>query len=350
MMKKTKSAGSWKRGILIALCVVLALILTVMIAATIYVESLMNKINRQPNNESLSASEIQEILAQDDEPTGTGPVVKPEDVVIETTPAEVIESGENMIHILLIGQDRRPGEKRQRSDAMILCTINKAEKTLTMTSFLRDIYIHIPNFGREKLNTAYVVGGMEMLDATLKENFGVQIDANVEVDFNGFMKLIDMVGGVEIELTQEEAGFMNRNGNWGVESNQGWNLKAGKNKLNGSQALAYSRIRYIGTDFARTERQRKVITSLLEAAKDMSILEMNKLLNEAVTLVTTDMTNSDITNYALELLPLIADLTINTQRIPLDNTYSFKLIEGVGDSIIMDFETNRKFLQETLSE
>jgi LCP family protein required for cell wall assembly len=264
---------------------------------------------------------------------------------------------------MLVGQQMRGKEEAKLSDTMILCTVNKQTKTLTLTSFLRDAYVKLPNYknhicGMQRINVAYNLGwrwagdlgGMEMLDATLKENFGVQIDANVEVDFNGFMKLIDMVGGVEIELTQEEAGFMNRNGNWGVESNQGWNLKAGKNKLNGSQALAYSRIRYIGTDFARTERQRKVITSLLEAAKGMSVLEMNKLLNEAVTLVTTDMTNSDITNYALELLPLIADLTINTQRIPLDNTYSFKLIEGVGDSIIMDFETNRKFLQETLAE
>lgn len=349
-MKNAKKPGSWKRGVLITLCVVLAVILAAMIAVTVYVESLMNKINRNTNDETLSASELQEILAQDDEPTGTGPVVRPEDVVIETTPAEIIDSGENMINILLIGQDRRPGEKRQRSDAMILCTINKAEKTITLTSFLRDIYIHIPNFGREKLNTAYVVGGMEMLDATLKENFGIQIDANVEVDFNGFMELIDMVGGVDIELTQEEANYLNRNGNWDVEANQGWSLKAGVNTLTGSQALAYSRIRYIGTDFARTERQRKVITSLLQKAKGMSVLEMNELLNQAVTLVTTDMTNSDITNYALELFPLLSGLTINTQRIPLDNTYSFKIIEGVGDSIIMDFETNRQFLKDTLSE
>ncbi len=347
---KRKKANSVKRGILIALCVLLSVILVAMIAVTVYVESLMNKINRDTVGESLSASEIQEILAQDDEPTGTGPAVRPEDVVIETTPAEIIDSGENMINILLIGQDRRPGEKRQRSDAMILCTINKTEKTVTLTSFLRDIYINIPNFGREKLNTAYVVGGMEMLDSALRENFGIQIDANIEVDFNGFMKLVDMVGGVDIELTKDEANHMNYKGNQDVEPHKVWSLKEGVNTLTGSQALAYSRIRYIGTDFARTERQRKVLTSLFEKTKGMSVLELNKLLNEAVTLVTTDMSNSEITNYALDLFPLLTGLAMETQRIPLDNTYYFELIEGVGDCIIMDFETNRQFLQDTLSE
>jgi len=349
MKKSDKKPGSWKRTFLVVLCVVLAVILAALIFVTAYVEKLLGGINRFDDNDTtLSQEEIDNIL-NDDGATGTGPTMDEDDVDFGDGPSETI-GGEDIINILLIGQDRRKGQGRQRSDAMILCTINKKTGTLTMTSFLRDMYVEIPGYRNNKINTCYAVGGMELLDACLEKNFGIHVDANVEVDFEGFMELVDMVGGVKVELTSAEARYLNRRGNWDVEANKNWSLKEGVNTLTGSQALAYSRIRELGMDFERTDRQRKVLSALVEEVKDLNLLEINGLITKAVTLVTTDMTNKEIFAYAVDLFPLLSDLKINTQRIPADGTYSFATIPNAGDSIVLDFDANRKLLVDTLTD
>ncbi len=342
-----KKTGSAKKTALIVLCVVLALVLAVIICVTAYIESWLNRINRDVNNETLSSSAAEEILQG--EPTGTGPTVNEEDIDFGNAPTETIGGGE-VINIMLIGQDRRGGEGRQRSDAMILCTINPNTKTLTMTSFLRDVYVQIPGYRNNKMNVCYVLGGMELLDACLEQNFGIHVDANVEIDFSGFMKLIDMMGGVELELTAAEANYLNARGNWDITGYEGWTLTAGLNKMNGSQALAYSRIRDIGMDFERTERQRKVITALVGKFKQMSLSEILKVMEEAISLITTDMSNKEITGYVMDMFPMLKGLNIKTQRVPMDGTYRFGDINGVGDAIIIDFNANRKMLVDTLTE
>lgn len=349
MKKSGKRPASWKRTLLTVLCVILAMILAALILVTAYVEMLLGGINRfDDNGVTLSQEEIDSIL-NDNNAAGTGPSMNDEDVNFGSGPSEII-GGEDMINILLIGQDKREGQGRQRSDAMILCTVNTNTGTLTMTSFLRDMYVEIPGYRNNKINACYQIGGMELLDACLEKNFGIRVDANIEIDFDGFMELIDMVGGVDVELTSAEASYLNRHGNWDVEANQHWSLKAGVNTLTGSQALAYSRIRAIGMDFERTERQRRVLTALVEKAKDLNLLEINSLITKAVTLVTTDMTNKEIFNYAAELFPLLSDLKLHTQRIPADGTYSFADLPGAGDSIVLDFDANRKLLVETLTD
>jgi len=350
MSKKEKKQRSWKKSALTALCIFLGVILGTMIVSTAYLESLLGRINR-PDDETLSNEEIQQIIQNEAaEATGTGPVLRDEDLETQPTISAPV-TGSDTINIMLIGKDARPGDKRSRSDAMILCTIRKSDNSLTMTSFLRDIYVKIPGgYAKNKMNTAYMFGGMNLLSQCLEENFGIIVDNTVEVDFNGFMEIIDIMGGVEIELTDQEAKFMNSRGNWEVTQEAPWHLKAGKNLLTGSQALSYSRIRYIGTDFARAERQKKVLTALIDKVRDMNLMEMNNLVNQLVSLITTDMTNAEITGYVLELFPMLKDLNVITQRIPLDNTYKFSVISGVGDSIIMDFEPNLEFLRQTLGD
>lgn len=349
MKDSDKRVTPWKRKLMIAVCVILAVILAVLIFVTAYVEKILGGINRFDGNDvTLSQEEIDGIL-NDNDATGTGPSMDDDDVQFGEGPAVTI-GGEKIINILLIGQDRREGQGRQRSDAMILCTVNTETGTLTMTSFLRDMYVKIPGYRNNKINACYPLGGMELLDACLEENFGIHVDANIEVDFSGFMELVDMVGGVDIELTADEAWYLNRNGNWGVEANQGWRLKEGVNTLTGSQALAYSRIRALGMDFERTERQRKVLTALVEKVKDLNLIQINDLITEAVSLVTTDMTNKEIFGYASDLFPLLAKLKINTQRIPADGTYSFANLPGAGDSIVLDFDANRQLLVDTLTD
>ena len=139
-------------------------------------------------------------------------------------------------------------------------------------------------------------------------------------------------------------------GNSGVTNNTNWNLKEGKNHLDGAQALGYARIRKLDNDFGRTARQRKVLAAVVEQVRDLNLTQMNALVNQLVGLITTDMTNAEITGYVLELFPLLADLKINTQRIPIDKSYHYSKIEGAGDCVVIDFDANLAFLKETLGD
>ena len=327
--------------VLIVLCVVLSLALVGLIAAYIYMDTMLDKINRYPaQQETLSSSQIAQIEQETDsiDPTFTGPTLDPEDVTWSTEPVETIDN-ENIINILLIGQDRQAGEGRQRSDAMILCTVNKETKTLTMTSFLRDLYVQIPGYQDNRINAAYQFGGMELLNKTLEKNFGVVVDGNVEVDFTQFEKLVDMMGGVDISLTSAEAGHLN--------GMHGWALREGVNHLNGNQALQYSRIRYIGTDFGRTNRQRTVLAALINQSKNLNLAEINDLLSQALGLITTDMSNADILGYMLELFPILKNIEIKTQYIPAEGTFQYAQVRGMS-VLVPNIDACRELLSNTI--
>ena len=222
---------------------------------------------------------------------------------------------------------------------MILCTVNKEKKTLTMTSFLRDLYVQIPGYMDNRLNATYAFGGMPLLNETLALNFGIHIDGNIEVDFSGFREIVDIMGGVRIKLTNREAHHLNVNNDWA--------LSAGENLLNGEEALAYARIRKIDNDFGRTDRQRKVLTQLLEQSRSMTISQATTLLTKVLDLITTDMDNSQITSYVWEMLPLLKDLKIVTQHIPAEGAYKSAWIRGMA-VLVPDLEQNRQILRESL--
>ncbi len=332
-----------KRLALKILCVLLALILVGLVFAYVYIERLLGLIAKQPEmQETLSSSEIHEIENQTDPEDGsfTGPVIDPTDITWSTEPVEVLEEA-HLLNILLIGQDRRPGQGRQRSDAMILCTLNTEKKTLTMTSFLRDLYVQIPGYQDNRLNVPYALGGMELLKKTLKHNFGIHVDGCVEVDFSQFEKIIDLMGGVDISLTRAEVAHLHRY--------HGFMLKEGTNHLNGQQALAYSRIRYIGTDFGRTNRQRTVLAALLSKCKDLNVAQMHSLLEGILQLITTDMSNGQIMELAVTGFPMLSGLQIKNQYIPAEGTYQFASIRGMS-VIVADMKKNRQILAESIME
>lgn len=341
-MENKKKRG--KRIALIVLSVVLAVVLIVLVVATVYVENLLGRINRPDElaQETLSREEIQQVLEETDPPAEedfTGEILEPEDVVLATDPVELIETEDHILNILLIGQDRREGQGRQRSDSMILCTVNLEKKTLVMTSFLRDLYVKIPDWNGEsyadnRLNANYAIGGMEMLNECLTMNFGVVVDHNIEVDFYGFKDIIDSIGGITVNLTTPEAEALG-------------GLKAGLNHLNGEKALKYSRIRHIDSDFGRTNRQRTVLLAILEKVRGMSLPELNDLINEFVPLVTTDMSNSDILWYVGKIFPILSELEITTQRIPANDTYKSAMIRGMA-VVVPDLEANIQILRDTI--
>ena len=320
-----KKKGGKKRGWLIVLCVLLALILLVGAVVLILINSVMNRMNRvDPNNESvMHPSYVDQLLETDPDletvdPNSSESLPHISDMTFPTVPKETtdpdgtgdasgtpeetgpVSNGDHLINIMLIGQDKRPGQGRQRSDSMILVTVNKSTKTITLTSFMRDQYVQIPGYQPHKLNHSYQYGGMSLLNETLRVNFGVYIDGDVEVDFNGFTKIIDLLGGVEIELTKAEATYL-------TDSRAG-QFTEGKNLLDGKAAQAYSRLREIDSDYRRAERQRKVIMSIINAYKSKPVDELISIMQEILPYVTTNMSNAQILGYALEIFPLLLEM------------------------------------------
>ena len=343
---------SWQRVSLIILCALLALVLFTLLFATAYVHHLLSLVTGGDNSsihETLSSEEIATLASDPDhDPHNTLPTISPSDIPtypIYSQPVEDLQI-EGVVNIMLIGEDRRPGEKRQRSDSMMLCSFNTKTNKITMISFLRDTYIpKIPGYWADKMNAAYAFGGVNCLDQTLAAYFGVHVDANIVVQFDGFEAIIDMLGGVDIELTQKEVNHLKNNAS--IYGNS-WNLKVGMNHLNGEQALAYSRIRKIDWDAKRAERQRKVLTALINAYKSKPVGEMLTLASEILQrgYVQTDMTTNEVLGYVSKLFPMLATATINSQQIPADGTFESVNVGNVTSTKVCDFEVNRKILQK----
>lgn len=365
-----------KKAALIVLLVFLILILSVVIGAIIYANYLLGNMNYvSPDSEyTLSASEADEYLYNDPEMETANPeetYVKIEDILFpepetdptettdaETNPAETAPSqtnptentsnnvasniyGDHLVNIMLVGQDRNEGQSRQRSDTMILVSFNKSTNTITLTSFMRDQYVQIPGYKPNKLNAAYAYGGMSLLTRTLELNFGVKLDGMVEVDFSGFEKVIDLLGGVDITLTQAEAAYLGTLHEIGMLSSP---VVVGKNHLDGKQALVFARLREIDTDYARARRQRAVITGLIDAYKNLPLDQMLGLLDDILPMITTNMTNGQIMGYAMELFPMLATAQVNTMRIPLEGTFDSGLAE-VREGFIAWFQYNIDFYE-----
>ena len=348
-MKKTEKTAKpkkkvTKRGVLIAVVVILAVILVALLAVSIFVGNLLGKITRVDPAETLSQEEIDAILNETEDETFEFDVetIAPEEVTLPDEAVQSIGSGENVINIMLIGQDNKNVKSRSRSDSMILCTIDKEHKTLTMTSFLRDMYVRIPGFYNQRLNVAYAVGGFDTLYETLNYNFGVEVDHGIGVNFTSFTQVVEAVGGVDIELTSREANHLNG-------QNYTWGLKSGMNHLNGDQALAYSRIRKLDSDFGRTNRQRNVMTAVIEKARDLSWTELYSLIQTLIPMVVTDMTDDEIIATAIELAPLLPELEIITQRIPGDSDYYNAMINGMA-VLVPDTDDIRELLMNTIGD
>lgn len=348
--KPSKKNKKWVRVLLICLCVFLTLVLIGICIFWWYVERLLGSIDYVTDDgPTLSSSEAEHLQTE-----GLESIDPDEDLPhindLQTQPTDPTGSGDkepqgDIINILLIGQDRREnqGSERCRSDSMILMTFNRSNGEITMTSFMRDAYVTIPGYAPYKLNAAYQYGGMSLLNETLYVNYGVEVDGNFVVDFSQFEDLIDLLGGVDIKLTKAEAEFMN--------NKYGWSLTAGERRLNGEEALAYSRIRYIDNDYKRAGRQRKVLLSLIDRYKSLSLMDMLGKLESVLGLVSTDMDRSKIIALARELFPMLSSASFESAQIPAEGTFkggNVQVRPGLKDwfQYDIDFAANREILRE----
>ena len=255
--------------------------------------------------------------------------------VVWTAPKETVKKPK-IKNVLLIGQDRRPGETRARSDSMILCSINEYKKELTLISFMRDMYVPFPgDYYPSRMNHSFAWGGMSMLDQLIEEDFGVHIDGNVVVDFESFVQVMDLIAPINIDLKDYEVWYMNRG--------TGWGMHEGSNAMNGEQLLKYARMRYTGqADWERTQRQRYVFTQAFNKVKTLGLKELTDLAEAVLPCVSTDLGNAEILSYVYTVATNRMSIG-ETYRIPVEGTYTAEIIYGM-DVLVPDLEANSEYL------
>lgn len=328
-MKRKKKIAVWAILLIIILVIVL-----LMGGVYAYVNHKLSKIMRVDISPEVVVDPSLETFETEEGLTDT---INPEDIVWNNADIEVMKD-KDVSNILLIGQDRREGQGRQRSDSMIICSLNKKTNKIILTSVMRDMYVPIPGYSDNRINAAYQFGGMELLDRVMEESLGVHIDANVEVDFEGFINCMAEVGNIDMQLNEEEAKYLN-------DAN-GWNLQAGYNSLTPEQALAFSRVRYVGhSDWERTDRQRRVIISAFNNVKGLSIPELISLTDRIFPNVTTDMTNSKILGYVYTVVTNKMT-TIDSNRLPAEGTYTCETLRKGMEVLVPDLKANAECLKE----
>lgn len=270
---------------------------------------------------------------------------------------------DDVLNILLIGSDTRSMEERGRTDSIILLSIDKKSSKTTMTSFMRDTYVTFPGLDEDgngvddmgKINAANVYGGPELLLDTIEYNFDIRVDKYFYVDFFSFAKIVDAVGGIELDISDEEAQGMEdpmgeQNNIFGNKKGTDYLSHGGKNMhVNGNQALAYARLRYVGNaDFERTQRQRTVISMIIEKAKTLNPIDLNNFIETSLESLTTNYTSGEL--YLLSYrVPFIAKYKIESQRIPEDDTFTYGS-HDVGSTLDIDFDKARGLLKKIIYE
>lgn len=316
--KPKKQSVTWKKPLIITLAVILAVLVALVIAGVVYYNSMLNKMNKvevPKINYTTPAIEF----VDETEPAGEA---------TDATEPHVASSAD-YINFLVVGQDARDGEQNHLSDTMILCTVNTYEKTITATSIFRDTLVQTPGsytdsngrkhtWGGVKMNMMYAngylwdgtAGSMAVLNQTLYDNFGIEVDFNFEIDFECFVKAINIIGGVKLDLTEAEANYLNKDGKVWME------VQPGENWVDGDTALAYARMRKAEgdgeSDIKRTSRQRKVIEAVVVSLRSWDLNKVQGVINEILPMITTSMSNAEITEMIVKLLPILPEMQVLT--------------------------------------
>lgn len=250
------------------------------------------------------------------------PLVKAQLVTNDNIPADELDRMKNYTDIALFGVDSRNGELEAgtNSDTIMICSINNQTHEVKLVSVYRDTYLDLTDGTYSKCNAAYAIGGEEQAVSMLNKNLDLQIGSYVTVGFEALVEVVDMFGGVDINLTEGELHWLN---GYLVELRDVLGRECedvpgpGLQHLNGMQALAYSRIRFIGLDYERTERQRLVLQQVLENAKGSDIFAWNSLIDAVLPKVSTNLSMFDL----LKIASGIGSFSVGeTQGFPFDKT------------------------------
>lgn len=239
---------------------------------------------------------------------------------------------------LLLGIDTR-GEEKSRTDTMMVLSWNKKTNDVKLVSFMRDIYADIPGYQSYKLNTAYYLGGVQLLKDTISNMFGLPIHHYAIVDFKNFESLVDILApnGVKIDVEKD------------MSEKIGVSLKQGEQNLNGKELLGYARFRHDAEgDFGRVARQQKVIEALKnEILAPQNIVNLPKFVGAAQGYITTDLSSKEEVQQVLKMVSK-GKVNIEKATIPIEGSFSYQYFSHAGDSIVIDVEKNKEFLRKFL--
>lgn len=268
---------------------------------------------------------------------------------------EVLPFDKDIVNILLVGADaREEWQDSGRSDSTMIATLDLKHGKLKLTSLMRDMYIDIPGYGKNRFNAAYNFGGVALLNETIATNFDVRLDGYIVVDFKAFRDVINKIGGVEIELTELEAQYLNTAYHGKIK------VVTGKQKLKGKEALAYTRIRQVPSldgnhyDFGRTERQRRVLDSIFSQFKNQNFHALTDVLMTVLSNITTDLTPKQMEQLAFSVLK-VPDKEIKQLCIPIqDSCWDLRVaLPGTSNNaqvLGIDVEQNKEAIYEFIYE
>ncbi|WP_367924243.1 LCP family protein [uncultured Ruthenibacterium sp.] len=340
-MQNNKKRTGW-----IALISVLTAILLVVVVAIAYYNSKLNLIHYDDGSREIDTSTSYPV-DNDELDIGDLPdAPEGEDGTIEILDGDIY-SDRNVTNILLLGTDERTDEfsDNARADSIMVLSLNTKDHTMKLVSIERGIGVPIPGRNDDWLTHTFRYGGAALTMQTVRDCFKLDIDRYVRVNFYAFEKAIDTIGGIDIEITQEEADGLNGKVRTNATAEQ--EVVAGINHLNGHDALAYSRIRYIDSDWKRIERQRKVIQAAIDQVKNADIATLNALADEILPMVQTNLTKAEITSLLLEMPSFIsAGAQMEQMTIPTYETCWNSVGVDGRKMIGVDFEANAKILRE----
>lgn len=228
-------------------------------------------------------------------------------------------------NILLVGSDKRGSETGYgRSDCMMIASIDTKNNQLKLTSLMGDMYVTIPGYGENKLSMAYSIGGVSLLYETIASNFGIRLDQYAILEFNSFVDVIDKIGGVTLDVDEFEAKYLQEH-----YSSAAKEVAIGSNKMNGTQALAYVRIRQDAAgDFGRSKRIRNVMKALYLQLNTMSVSDLVPIVTDLLKSTTSDINQDTVRDY-LALVIQSGTSSLIEETIPLDDTYTANMKDGV---------------------
>ncbi|WP_339262948.1 LCP family protein [Lysinibacillus sp. FSL K6-3209] len=248
------------------------------------------------------------------------------------------EVKDDIENYLLLGIDTR-GEEKSRTDTMMILSWNKKTNDVKLVSFMRDIYADIPGYQSYKLNTAYYLGGVQLLKDTLSNMFGLPIHHYALVDFKNFESLVDILApnGVEMDVEKD------------MSEKIGVTLTKGTHNLNGQELLGYARFRHDAEgDFGRVARQQKVIEALKnEILAPQNLLNLPKFIGAAQGYVTTDYSSAGEIQQVLKMVSK-GKVSIEKATIPIEGSYDFQNFSHAGSAIVIDEKANKAFLSKFL--
>lgn len=260
----------------------------------------------------------------------------------------VVKKENNLINIVIFGIDARNLKSPSRSDSIIILSINTETKKIKLISLMRDMFVEIPGKNKNRINTAYAFGGPELAIKTINHNFDLSISKYITINFYGFEKVIDNIGGVEIDVKKDEIKYINSymketQNLFGGEYKE--ITKEGLQLLNGRQALAYSRIRYVGNaDYERTERQRRVLTQIFNKVKSQGTTKKISLINSILPYIETNLSKNEIINLAY-LITNLNEYKTEELRIPVDKSFKSQRINGMA-VLVPDLYINKNKMHE----